>query len=182
MRKKIVAVVLCAMCLSATPIMQTENAFAAETYLDNWYMDDTNTWHFRLDDGSLAKNGWIFDGGEQYLVDENGDMVTGLVKCKDEKYYILDPVRDTGTYGKCLMDGSVYEGITISASTELDGKGSLSDSTLAELRAKGVDVDGARYIANDTNYTKIGSQIIMASTGEVTGGASGATKDIPMYY
>mgnify|MGYP007002744932 CR=1 FL=1 len=33
-------------------------------------------------------------------------------------------------------DGSVYEGITISASTELDGKGSLSDSTLAELRQK----------------------------------------------
>ena len=110
-------------------------ALAAESYSDNWQMDSTGTWHYMMEDGTLAKDAWVHDCGYWYLLDENGNMLTGLVKSNGGKYYLLDTIRGTGTYGKMLQNGGVYEGITISASTNADDEGSLSSSTIEQLVA-----------------------------------------------
>ena len=110
-------------------------ALAAKSYSDNWQIDSAGTWHYMMEDGTLAKDAWVHDCGYWYLLDENGNMLTGLVKSNGGKYYLLDTIRGTGTYGKMLQNGGVYEGITISASTNADDEGSLSSSTLEQLVA-----------------------------------------------
>ena len=45
----------------------TIEAQAAETYSDNWKIDEAGTWWYYMNDGSLAKNCWIADHGEWYL-------------------------------------------------------------------------------------------------------------------
>ena len=124
-------------------------ALAAESYSDNWQMDSTGTWHYMMEDGTLAKDAWVHDCGYWYLLDENGNMLTGLVKSNGGKYYLLDTIRGTGTYGKMLQNGGVYEGITISASTNADDEGSLSEGTLSQLvAANKVDLAIAPNVEN----------------------------------
>lgn len=209
MRNKFLAVALCAMCLSVTPVMQTSTVFAAETYSDNWFMDSESTWHYRMSDGSMATDAWILDHGEWYLLDSNGNMLTGLVKSNGGKYYLLDTVRGTGTYGKLLKNGGTYNGTVISASVNADDEGSLSADTIEQLRASGVSIEeapnventkhienGAVTLENTPTSDPSGSENAESTIGtpnpfgdsaedaggEVTGGNSGATKDIPMYY
>lgn len=141
--KRKMAVGLLGFMLFTSPLFQgnpiTEftgiTALAAESYSDNWQMDSAGTWHYMMEDGTLAKDAWVHDCGYWYLLDENGNMLTGLVKSNGGKYYLLDTIRGTGTYGKMLQNGGVYEGITISASTNADDEGSLSEGTLSQLVA-----------------------------------------------
>lgn len=141
--KRKMAVGLLSFMLFTSPLFQgnpiTEftgiTALAAESYSDNWQIDSAGTWHYMMEDGTLAKDAWVHDCGYWYLLDENGNMLTGLVKSNGGKYYLLDTIRGTGTYGKMLQNGGVHEGITISASTNADDEGSLSSSTIEQLVA-----------------------------------------------
>ena len=142
--------------------MTTITAMAAEAYSDNWSIDSNGTWHYYMDDGSLCTSSWVHDNGQWYLLDASGNMLTGVVKSNGGKYYLLDTVRGTGTYGKMLTNGSVYNGVTISASVNADDEGSLSADTIAQLRAANVNVDNVPNVEN-TKHVENG-QVVFANT------------------
>ena len=150
------------------PVMNniiTITAMAAETYSDNWFNekeDLSGTWYYRMNDGSLCTSAWVHDNGQWYLLDANGNMLTGVVKSNGGKYYLLDTVRGTGTYGKMLTNGSVYNGVTISASVNADDEGSLSADTIAQLRAANVNVDNVPNVEN-TKHVE-GGVVVFANT------------------
>ncbi len=142
--------------------MTTITAMAAEAYSDNWSIDSNGTWHYYMNDGSLCTSAWVHDNGQWYLLDANGNMLTGVVKSNGGKYYLLDTVRGTGTYGKMLTNGSVYNGVTISASVNADDEGSLSADTIAQLRAANVNVDNVPNVEN-TKHVE-GGVVVYANT------------------
>ena len=150
------------------PVMNniiTITAMAAETYSDNWFNekeDLSGTWYYRMNDGSLCTSSWVHDRGQWYLLDASGNMLTGVVKSNGGKYYLLDTVRGTGTYGKMLTNGSVYNGVTISASVNADDEGSLSADTIAQLRAANVNVDNIPNVEN-TKHVE-GGVVVFANT------------------
>lgn len=150
------------------PVMNniiTITAMAAEAYSDNWFNekeDLSGTWYYRMNDGSLCTSAWVHDNGQWYLLDANGNMLTGVVKSNGGKYYLLDTVRGTGTYGKMLKNGSVYNGVTISASVNADDEGSLSADTIAQLRAANVNVDNVPNVEN-TKHVE-GGVVVFANT------------------
>ena len=142
--------------------MTTITAMAAEAYSDNWSIDSNGTWHYYMNDGSLCTSSWVHDNGQWYLLDASGNMLTGIVKSNGGKYYLLDTVRGTGTYGKMLTNGSVYNGVTISASVNADDEGSLSADTIAQLRAANVNVDNVPNVEN-TKHVE-GGVVVFANT------------------
>ena len=142
--------------------MTTITAMAAEAYSDNWSIDSNGTWHYYMNDGSLCTSAWVHDNGQWYLLDASGNMLTGVVKSNGGKYYLLDTVRGTGTYGKMLTNGSVYNGVTISASVNADDEGSLSADTIAQLRAANVNVDNVPNVEN-TKHVENG-EVVFANT------------------
>ena len=150
------------------PVMNniiTITAMAAEAYSDNWFNekeDLSGTWYYRMNDGSLCTSSWVHDRGQWYLLDASGNMLTGVVKSNGGKYYLLDTVRGTGTYGKMLTNGSVYNGVTISASVNADDEGSLSADTIAQLRAANVNVDNIPNVEN-TKHVE-GGVVVFANT------------------
>ena len=147
------------------PVMNNITAIAAETYSDNWTNDKedfSGTWHYYMNDGSLCTSSWVHDNGQWYLLDASGNMLTGVVKSNGGKYYLLDTVRGTGTYGKMLTNGSVYNGVTISASVNADDEGSLSADTIAQLRAANVNVDNVPNVEN-TKHVE-GGVVVFANT------------------
>lgn len=165
MRNKILAYAVGAVCLVASPSMLAINVYAAEAYSSNWTnekADLSGTWHYYMNDGSLCTSAWVHDNGQWYLLDANGNMLTGVVKSNGGKYYLLDTVRGTGTYGKMLTNGSVYNGVTISASVNADDEGSLSADTIAQLRSVGVNVDNVPNVEN-TKHVE-GGVVVYANT------------------
>ena len=154
-----------AVCLVASPSMQAINVYAAEAYSSNWVnekADLSGTWYYYMNDGSLCTSAWVHDNGQWYLLDASGNMLTGVVKSNGGKYYLLDTVRGTGTYGKMLTNGSVYNGVTISASVNADDEGSLSADTIAQLRSVGVNVDNVPNVEN-TKHVE-GGVVVFANT------------------
>ena len=165
MRNKILAYAVGAVCLVASPSMQAINVYAAEAYSSNWTnekADLSGTWYYYMNDGSLCTSAWVHDNGQWYLLDASGNMLTGVVKSNGGKYYLLDTVRGTGTYGKMLKNGSVYNGVTISASVNADDEGSLSADTIAQLRSVGVNVDNVPNVEN-TKHVE-GGVVVFANT------------------
>ena len=165
MRNKILAYAVGAVCLVALPSMQAINVYAAEAYSSNWTnekADLSGTWYYYMNDGSLCTSAWVHDNGQWYLLDASGNMLTGVVKSNGGKYYLLDTVRGTGTYGKMLTNGSVYNGVTISASVNADDEGSLSADTIAQLRSAGVNVDNVPNVEN-TKHVE-GGVVVFANT------------------
>ena len=159
------AYAVCAVCLVASPSMQAINVYAAEAYSSNWVnekADLSGTWYYYMNDGSLCTSAWVHDNGQWYLLDASGNMLTGVVKSNGGKYYLLDTVRGTGTYGKMLTNGSVYNGVTISASVNADDEGSLSADTIAQLRAANVNVDNVPNVEN-TKHVE-GGVVVFANT------------------
>ena len=181
------------LCLTVTPIFQTNplgqylntiTAQAAEqnqlSYSIYWETQADGSWKYRLNTGGYAVNRWVQDEVDKnwYLLDDNGVMRTGLYKSYG-KYYLLSEVHD-GHYGHLVKNGEVYNGITISASTNADDEGALTDSTLSALRNAGVNVDNVQDVSGTTHTT--GGQDV-APSGEVqnngntqqpSGGGSGA--------
>ena len=151
------------LCLTAAPIAQTNPLGSMEVqaaelpYSIYWETQADGSWKYRLNTGGYA-SGWIQDEVDKnwYYMDESATMQSGVYK-SNGKYYLLSELHD-GHYGHMVKNGEVYQGITISASTNADDEGALSDSTLSALRNAGVNVDNVPDIS--------GSQHI--SDGEIT--------------
>ena len=159
------------LCLTAAPIAQnnplgqflnevscTMEVQAAELpYSIYWETQADGSWKYKLNTGGYA-SGWIQDEVDKnwYYMDESATMQSGVYKSYG-KYYLLSEIHD-GHYGHMVKNGEVYQGITISASTNADDEGALTDSTLSALRGAGVNVDNVPDIS--------GSQHI--SDGEIT--------------
>lgn len=151
------------LCLTAAPIAQTNplgsmGVQAAELpYSIYWETQADGSWKYKLNTGGYA-SGWIQDEVDKnwYYMDESATMQSGVYK-SNGKYYLLSELHD-GHYGHMVKNGEVYQGITISASTNADDEGALTDSTLSALRDAGVNVDNVPDIS--------GSQHI--SDGEIT--------------
>ena len=153
--------------LFTNPIMPATTAYAAEAYSSNWAnekADLSGTWYYYMNDGSLCTSAWVHDNGQWYLLDASGNMLTGVVKSNGGKYYLLDTVRGTGTYGKMLTNGSVYNGVTISASVNEADEGSLSADTIAQLRAANVNVDNVPNVEN-TKHVEGGVVVYQPTSG-----------------
>lgn len=151
------------LCLTAAPIAQTNplgtmEVQAAELpYSIYWETQADGSWKYKLNTGGYA-SGWIQDEVDKnwYYMDESATMQSGVYK-SNGKYYLLSELHD-GHYGHMVKNGEVYQGITISASTNADDEGALTDSTLSALRNAGVNVDNVPDIS--------GSQHV--SDGEIT--------------
>ena len=171
--------------------MTTITAQAAEQsqlpYSIYWETQADGSWKYRLNIGGYAVNRWVQDEVDHnwYLLDDNGVMRTGVYKSYG-KYYLLSEVHD-GHYGHLVKNGEVYQGITISASTNADDEGALTDSTLSALRGAGVNVDNVQDVSGTTHTTggqDIGntapqSQNQPADNGGLTDLSSGAER-IPL--
>ena len=137
--------------------MTTITAQAAEQsqlpYSIYWETQADGSWKYKLDAGGYATNRWVQDEVDKnwYLLDDNGVMRTGVYKSYG-KYYLLSEVHD-GHYGHLVKNGEVYNGITISASTNADDEGALTDSTLSALRGAGVNVDNVQDVSGTTHTT-----------------------------
>ena len=173
MKKKyvITAVAIFALGFSTLNTGHMNNPFvievqAAETYSENWKIDESGTWWYYMEDGSLAKNCWIADYGEWYLLDENGAMRTGVVKSNGGKYYLLDTVRGTGYYGRMIKNGGTYNGVRIEADTSGSSEGALSDNCLQALRDSGIEMMNVVNVEN-TKHVENGKV-----TSENTGNTS----------
>ena len=151
------------LCLTAAPIAQTNPLGSMEVqaaelpYSIYWETQADGSWKYKLNTGGYA-SGWIQDEVDKnwYYMDESATMQSGVYK-SNGKYYLLSELHD-GHYGHMVKNGEVYQGITISASTNADDEGALTDSTLSALRGAGVNVDNVPDIS--------GSQHI--SDGEIT--------------
>ena len=169
--KKVIITTGALLCLTMAPIAQnnplgqflnevscTMEVQAAELpYSIYWETQADGSWKYRLNTGGYA-SGWIQDEVDKnwYYMDESATMQSGVYK-SNGKYYLLSELHD-GHYGHMVKNGEVYQGITISASTNADDEGALTDSTLSALRNAGVNVDNVPDIS--------GSQHI--SDGEIT--------------
>ena len=161
--KKVIITTGTLLCLTMAPIAQTNPLGSMEVqaaelpYSIYWETQADGSWKYRLNTGGYA-SGWIQDEVDKnwYYMDESATMQSGVYK-SNGKYYLLSELHD-GHYGHMVKNGEVYQGITISASTNADDEGALSDSTLSALRNAGVNVDNVPDIS--------GSQHI--SDGEIT--------------
>ena len=157
--------------------MTTITAQAAEqnqlSYSTRWETQADGSWKYKLDAGGYATNRWVQDEVDHnwYLLDDNGVMRTGVYKSYG-KYYLLSEVHD-GHYGHLVKNGEVYNGITISASTNADDEGALTDSTLSALRGAGVNVDKVQDVSGTTHTT--GGQDVAPSQEQSNNGKAGSS-------
>ena len=146
------------LCLTAAPIAQTNPLGSMEVqaaelpYSIYWETQADGSWKYRLNTGGYA-SGWIQDEVDKnwYYMDESATMQSGLYKSYG-KYYLLSEIHD-GHYGHMVKNGEVYQGITISASTNADDEGALTDSTLSALRGAGVNVDNVPDISGSQHVS-----------------------------
>lgn len=146
------------LCLTAAPIAQTNPLGSMEVqaaelpYSIYWETQADGSWKYRLNTGGYA-SGWIQDEVDKnwYYMDESATMQSGVYKSYG-KYYLLSEIHD-GHYGHLVKNGEVYQGITISASTNADDEGALSDSTLSALRGVGVNVDNVPDISGSQHVS-----------------------------
>ena len=146
------------LCLTAVPIAQTNPLGSMEVqaaelpYSIYWETQADGSWKYKLNTGGYA-SGWIQDEVDKnwYYMDESATMQSGLYKSYG-KYYLLSEIHD-GHYGHMVKNGEVYQGITISASTNADDEGALTDSTLSALRGAGVNVDNVPDISGSQHVS-----------------------------
>lgn len=146
------------LCLTAAPIAQTNPLGSMEVqaaelpYSIYWETQADGSWKYKLNTGGYA-SGWIQDEVDKnwYYMDESATMQSGVYK-SNGKYYLLSELHD-GHYGHMVKNGEVYQGITISASTNADDEGALTDSTLSALRNAGVNVDNVPDISGSQHVS-----------------------------
>lgn len=146
------------LCLTAAPIAQTNPLGSMEVqaaelpYSIYWETQADGSWKYKLNTGGYA-SGWIQDEVDKnwYYMDESATMQSGVYKSYG-KYYLLSEIHD-GHYGHMVKNGEVYQGITISASTNADDEGALTDSTLSALRGVGVNVDNVPDISGSQHVS-----------------------------
>lgn len=163
------------LCLTAAPIAQTNPLGSMEVqaaelpYSIYWETQADGSWKYRLNTGEYA-SGWIQDEVDKnwYYMDESATMQSGVYKSYG-KYYLLSEIHD-GHYGHMVKNGEVYQGITISASTNADDEGALTDSTLSALRGAGVNVDNVPDISG-SQHVSDGEIASNESVGTEVGGS-----------
>ena len=199
MRNKILAYAVCAVCLSATPSIQAITAYAAEQqsnlpYSRFWETQPDGSWKYKYDNGTYA-TGWILDevDGNWYYMDSSGIMQSGLYKSYD-RYYFFSEEHD-GHFGHMLVNGEVYQGVTISADTSETYRGALSQETISQLGldvTKAIDITGTQHVSGGEVVTKPSTN---TSSGDTSwkdeeqaikdqyfggGGVGGTTGDHPL--
>lgn len=136
--------------------MTTITAHAAEQsqlpYSIYWETQADGSWKYKLDAGGYA-SGWIQDEVDKnwYYMDSSCIMQSGLYKSYD-KYYLLSEIHD-GHYGHLVKNGEVYKGVTISASTNAEDEGALTEATVNALRDAGVNVDNVKDISGSQHVS-----------------------------
>lgn len=136
--------------------MTTITAHAAEQsqfpYSIYWETQADGSWKYKLDAGGYA-SGWVQDEVDKnwYYMDSSCIMQSGLYKSYD-KYYLLSEVHD-GHYGHLVKNGEVYQGVTISASTNESDEGALTEATINALRDAGVNVDNVKDISGSQHVS-----------------------------
>ena len=167
--KRIIITTGALFCLTAAPIAQTNplgqflnkvtctmEVQAAEqnqlSYSTRWETQADGSWKYKLDAGGYA-SGWIQDEVDKnwYYMDSSCTMQSGVYKSYN-KYYLLSEVHD-GHYGHMVKNGEVYNGITISASTNKDDEGALTEATINALRNAGLNVDNVPDISGSKHST-----------------------------
>lgn len=133
--------------------MTTITAMAAEQqsnlpYSRFWETQPDGSWKYKYDDGTYA-TGWIQDDvdGNWYYMDSAGIMKSGLYKSYD-RYYFFSEEHD-GHFGHMLVNGEVYQGVTISADTSETYRGALSQQTITQLGldvSKAIDITGTQHV------------------------------------
>lgn len=132
----------------------TITAQAAELpYSANWETQADGSWKYKLLSGGYAV-GWIQDEVDHnwYYMDSTNTMLSGLVKSNNNRYYYLSEEHD-GHFGRMLVNGMTYKGITIQAETSGAYVGALSQTTLAQLRGLGLTVESARDVSGSGHTT-----------------------------
>lgn len=134
--------------------MTTITAMAAEQqsnlpYSRFWETQPDGSWKYKYDNGTYA-TGWILDevDGNWYYMDNSGIMQSGLYKSYD-RYYFFSEEHD-GHFGHMLVNGEVYQGVTISADTSETYRGALSEQTLTQLGldvTKAIDITGTQHVS-----------------------------------
>lgn len=136
--------------------MTTITAQAAEQsqlpYSIYWETQADGSWKYKLDAGGYA-SGWIQDEVDKnwYYMDSSCTMQSGVYKSYN-KYYLLSEIHD-GHYGHLVKNGEVYQGVTISASTNKDDEGALTEATINALRDAGVNVDNVKDISGSQHVS-----------------------------
>ena len=156
--KKVIITTGALMLLTMAPIAQTNPLGSMEVqaaelpYSIYWETQADGSWKYKLNTGGYA-SGWIQDEVDKnwYYMDESATMQSGVYKSYG-KYYLLSEIHD-GHYGHMVKNGEVYQGITISASTNADDEGALTDSTLSALRDAGVNVDNVPDISGSQHVS-----------------------------
>jgi len=145
----------------------TIEAHAAELpYSSRWETQSDGSWKYKMDAGGYATSAWVQDevDGNWYLLSESGVMRSGIFESYG-KYYLLSEIHD-GHFGHLVKNGSVYNGVTISASTNADDEGALSQSTISALQGLGYSFGSAPSVT--------GTQHV--SGGHVTSGGSNSSQ------
>ena len=136
--------------------MTTITAQAAEQsqlpYSIYWETQADGSWKYKLDAGGYA-SGWIQDEVDKnwYYMDSSCTMQSGVYKSYN-KYYLLSEIHD-GHYGHLVKNGEVYQGVTISASTNESDEGALTEATINALRDAGVNVDNIKDISGSQHVS-----------------------------
>lgn len=136
--------------------MTTITAQAAEqnqlSYSTRWETQADGSWKYKLDAGGYA-SGWIQDEVDKnwYYMDSSCTMQSGVYKSYN-KYYLLSEIHD-GHYGHLVKNGEVYQGVTISASTNESDEGALTEATVNALRDAGVNVDNVKDISGSQHVS-----------------------------
>ena len=136
--------------------MTTITAYASEqnqlSYSTRWETQADGSWKYKLDAGGYA-SGWIQDEVDKnwYYMDSSCIMQSGVYKSYN-KYYLLSEIHD-GHYGHLVKNGEVYKGVTISASTNAEDEGALTEATINALRDAGVNVDNVKDISGSQHVS-----------------------------
>lgn len=141
----------------ANPLGQYLNIITAQAaeqlpYSTRWETQADGSWKYKLDAGGYA-SGWVQDEVDKnwYYMDSSCIMQSGLYKSYD-KYYLLSEVHD-GHYGHLVKNREVYKGVTISASTNAEDEGALTEATINALRDAGVNVDNVKDISGSQHVS-----------------------------
>lgn len=144
-------------------------------YSPNWNVKADGKWMYKTGDNTWATNAWVQDEVDKnwYLLDNDGNMRTGLFKSYD-KYYMLSEEHD-GHFGRLVKNGEVYKGITVEADTSADYEGALSQNTINQLLAQGYSLDKAPEVTGTQHVTSPSASSTTASASSTKEGAAAGT-------
>lgn len=103
-----------------------------------WNQDSAG-WTYRMNDGSLARNRWLFVDNNWFYLSENGYMKTDWIYV-DNNWFYLNPISD-GTRGAMKTGWQDINGARYYLNP-------ISDGTRGAMKTGWQNIDGARYYFN----------------------------------